>query len=65
MVKKLEYPISKLHNNLVLCKNKKVVAYYRVPNTPITITDSDKKDNHKIKVSQTIKKLARYTRGAS
>ncbi|HGI2543670.1 TPA: ATP-binding protein [Streptococcus agalactiae] len=60
MVKKLEYPISKLHNNLVLCKNKKVVAYYRVPNTPITITDSDKKDNHKIKVSQTIKKLARY-----
>ncbi|HGK5919460.1 TPA: ATP-binding protein [Streptococcus agalactiae] len=60
MVKKLEYPISKLHNNLVLCKNKKVVAYYRFPNTPITITDSDKKDNHKIKVSQTIKKLARY-----
>lgn len=36
------------------------IAYYRIPNTPITITDSDKKDSHKAKVAQVIKKLAKY-----
>ncbi|HEN0128874.1 TPA: ATP-binding protein [Streptococcus agalactiae] len=60
MVKKLEYPIDRIHENLALRKDKVVVAYYRIPNTPITITDSDKKDSHKEKVSQVIKKLAKY-----
>ncbi|MGT2888369.1 ATP-binding protein [Streptococcus didelphis] len=60
MVKKLEYPIDRIHENLALRKDKVVVAYYRIPNTPITITDSDKKDNHKEKVAQVIKKLAKY-----
>lgn len=60
MVKKLEYPIDRIHQNLALRKDKVVVAYYRIPNTPITITDSDKKDSHKTKVSQVIKKLAKY-----
>lgn len=60
MVKKLEYPIDRIHKNLALRKDKVVVAYYRIPNTPITITDSDKKDSHKTKVAQVIKKLAKY-----
>ncbi|HFH8941581.1 TPA: ATP-binding protein [Streptococcus agalactiae] len=60
MVKKLEYPIDRIHENLALRKDKVVVAYYRIPNTPITITDSDRKDSHKEKVSQVIKKLAKY-----
>ena len=60
MVKKLEYPIDRIHENLALRKDKVVVAYYRIPNTPITITDSDKKDSHKEKVSQVLKKLAKY-----
>lgn len=60
MVKKLEYPIDRIHQNLALRKDKVVVAYYRIPNTPITITDSDKKDSHKAKVAQVIKKLAKY-----
>ncbi|HFE9533544.1 TPA: ATP-binding protein [Streptococcus agalactiae] len=60
MVKKLEYPIDRIHQNLALRKDKVVVAYYRIPNTPITITDSDKKDSHKTKVAQVIKKLAEY-----
>ncbi|HEO2792874.1 TPA: ATP-binding protein [Streptococcus agalactiae] len=60
MLKKLEYPIDRIHQNLALRKDKVVVAYYRIPNTPITITDSDKKDSHKAKVAQVIKKLAKY-----
>lgn len=60
MVKKLEYPINSIHSNLALRKDKVVIAYYRIPNTPITITDSDKKDSHKDKVAQVIKKLAKY-----
>ncbi|HGH7948878.1 TPA: ATP-binding protein [Streptococcus agalactiae] len=60
MVKKLEYPIDRIHQNLALRKDKVVVAYYRIPNTPITITDSDKKDSYKAKVAQVIKKLAKY-----
>ncbi|HGI4873143.1 TPA: ATP-binding protein [Streptococcus agalactiae] len=60
MVKKLEYPIDRIHQNLALRKDKVVVAYYRIPNTPITITDSDKKDSQKAKVAQVIKKLAKY-----
>lgn len=60
MVKKLEYPIDRIHQNLALRKDKVVVAYYRIPNTPVTITDGDKKDSHKMKVAQVIKKLAKY-----
>ncbi|HEL0663238.1 TPA: ATP-binding protein [Streptococcus equi subsp. zooepidemicus] len=60
MVKKLEYPIDSIYGNLALRKDKVVIAYYRIPNTPITITDSDKKDSHKDKVAQVIKKLAKY-----
>ncbi len=56
----MEYPIDRIHQNLALRKDKVVVAYYRIPNTPITITDSDKKDSHKAKVAQVIKKLAKY-----
>ncbi len=56
----MEYPIDRIHQNLALRKDKVVVAYYRIPNTPITITDSDKKDSHKTKVAQVIKKLAKY-----
>lgn len=33
MVKKLEYPIDRIHQNLALRKDKVVVAYYRIPNT--------------------------------
>lgn len=60
MVKKLEYPIDSVYSNLALRKDRVVIAYYRIPNTPITITDSDKKDSHKDKVAQVIKKLAKY-----
>ena len=38
-------------------KDQTVVAYYRIPNTPITITDDEKKGKHKITVAQMMKKL--------
>lgn len=60
MVKRLEYPIAKTDGNLALRKDGVVTAFYRVPNTPITITDTDKKKKHKITVSQVVKKLAKY-----
>ena len=44
----LTYPIRETHENLALKKDRTVVAYYRIPNTPITITDEGKKDKHKI-----------------
>ena len=53
----LTYPIRKTHENLALKKDRTVVAYYRIPNTPITITDEGKKDKHKITVAQMMKKL--------
>lgn len=53
----LTYPIRETHENLALKKDRTVVAYYRIPNTPITITDEEKKDKHKITVAQMIKKL--------
>ncbi|SER45705.1 AAA-like domain-containing protein [Streptococcus gallolyticus] len=60
MVKRLEYPIKQSHDNVALRKDGIVTAFYRVPNTPITITDTDKKSKHKVTVSQVIKKLAKY-----
>ena len=53
----LTYPIRETHENLALKKNQTVVAYYRIPNTPITITDDEKKHKHKITVAQMMKKL--------
>ena len=43
--------------NLALKKRSNGGAYYRIPNTPITITDEEKKDKHKITVAQMMKKL--------
>ncbi|SEP71464.1 AAA-like domain-containing protein [Streptococcus equinus] len=60
MVKRLEYPIVRTIENMALRKDGVVTALYRVPNTPITITDIDKKSKHKVMVSQVIKKLAKY-----
>ena len=60
MVKRLEYPIAKTDGNMALRKDGVVTAFYRVPNTPITITDTDKKKKHKITVSQVVKKLVKY-----
>lgn len=45
MAIKLQYPIMTTHNNIVICHDKSVIAYYRIPNTPITITDDEKKKN--------------------
>ena len=53
----LTYPFKTTNKNLALKKNQSVVAYYRIPNTPITITDEYKKEKHKITVSQIMKKL--------
>ena len=40
----LTYPIKATNKNLALKKEQSVVAYYRIPNTPITITDEYKKE---------------------
>ena len=53
----LTYPIRETHENLALKKDRTVIAYYRIPNTPITITDEEKKGKHKITVAQMMKKL--------
>ena len=53
----LTYPIRETYENLALKKDRTVVAYYRIPNTPITITDEEKKGKHKITVAQMMKKL--------
>ena len=55
----LQYPIKATYRNLIYRKDKHVAAYFRIPNTPITITDNDKKRKHKWTVSQLIKKLAK------
>lgn len=59
MAIKLQYPIMTTHNNIVICHDKSVIAYYRIPNTPITITDDEKKEKHKQTVAQTVNKLAK------
>lgn len=53
----LTYPIKRTHENMAMRQDKSVIAYYRIPNTPITITDDEKKRKHKITVAQMIKKL--------
>lgn len=53
----LQYPITMTHKNIVICHDKSVVAYYRIPNIPITLTDDDRKEKHKFIVAQTINKL--------
>lgn len=55
----LVYPIKMTHHHLAMRQDKSVMAFYRIPNTPITITDTDKKEKHKITVAQMIKKLAK------
>ncbi|MGF1399900.1 ATP-binding protein [Streptococcus infantarius] len=55
----LQYPITTTHSNIVICHDKSVIAYYRIPNIPITITDDEKKEKHKQVVAQTINKLAK------
>lgn len=55
----LQYPIMTTHSNIVICHDKSVIAYYRIPNTPITITDDEKKEKHKQVVAQTINKLVK------
>lgn len=47
MALKLQYPIKATHENLAFRKDKQVMAYYRIPNTPITITDDEKKGSTK------------------
>ncbi|ERJ79060.1 hypothetical protein HMPREF1557_00060, partial [Streptococcus sobrinus W1703] len=56
---KLAYPIIRTYDNLALKNDKTVMAFYRVPNTPITITDKGKKAKHKVTVAQIIKKLSK------
>ena len=60
MVKHLEYPMARTNGNIALRKDGAVTAFYRIPNTPITITDTEKKQKHKLTVSQVIKKLEKY-----
>lgn len=60
MVKRLEYPIVRAQQNMALRKDGQVSVFYRIPNTPITITDTDKKTKQKVMVSQIMKKLAVY-----
>lgn len=55
----LVYPIKMTHEHLAMRQDKSVMAFYRIPNTPITITDTDKKEKHKITVAQMIKKLSK------
>ncbi|GFH40808.1 ATP-binding protein [Lactococcus insecticola] len=57
MALNLEYPIAKVHNNMVLTKEKEVIAYYVIPSTPITLVDEEKKKRQKINVMQVISKL--------
>ena len=60
MVKRLAYPIKRTTNNIALCRDGTAMCFYRVPNTPITITDEDKKTKQKVTVSQVMKKLVLY-----
>ncbi len=55
----LAYPISKIHENIALRKDNSAVAFYRIPNTPITVTDKEAKQVHKGKVLRVLAKLAK------
>lgn len=53
MALKLQYPIKATHENLAFRKDKQVMA----PNTPITITDDEKKESTK---SQSVRCLKNW-----
>ncbi|HEL9639352.1 TPA: ATP-binding protein [Streptococcus suis] len=57
MTIELAYPICATHENMGLRKDGTVRAFYRIPNTPITVTDSRKKEQHKEKVTRILNKL--------
>lgn len=59
MATKLAYPIIRTQDNLAMKQDKSVMAFYRVPNTPITITDKSKKWEHKTAVAQMLRKLSK------
>ena len=59
MATKLAYPIIRTQDNLAMKQDKSVMAFYLVPNTPITITDKSKKWEHKTAVAQMFRKLAK------
>ena len=59
MATNLIYPIIQTHGHLAMEQDKSVMAFYRIPNTPITITNKDKKLEHKIAVAQVLRKLAK------
>ena len=44
----LTYPIKETHENLALKKDRTVVAYYRIPNTPITIQMKRERTNTRL-----------------
>ena len=56
----LTYPIKATNENLALKGDQSVVAYYRVPNTPITITDEYKKEKHKIMICPLSSRQVKY-----
>lgn len=53
----LAYPIRKTHENIALRPDGTAVAFYRIPNTSITVTDSKRKEQHKKKVNRVLLKL--------
>ncbi|RRD31505.1 conjugal transfer protein [Streptococcus minor] len=57
MVIDLSYPLIKIKDNLALRKDGTAVALYRIPNTPITVTDVKKKSKHKNLVNRVLLKL--------
>ncbi|MBP2620329.1 ATP-binding protein [Streptococcus panodentis] len=59
MATTLVYPIIRTHSHLAMKQDKSVMAFYRVPNVPVTITDKDKKLEHKVAVAQVLRKLAK------
>lgn len=58
MTIELAYPICATFENMGLRKDGTVRAFYRIPNTPITITDSSRKEQHKERVTRILKKLS-------
>ncbi|WP_037602597.1 ATP-binding protein [Streptococcus sp. oral taxon 056] len=54
----LEYPVAATYENLMLRKDGYVMAFYRIPAIPITITDDNTKSKHKQNVEKLIKKLS-------
>ncbi|MGT2755421.1 ATP-binding protein [Streptococcus ovis] len=57
MVIDLAYPIVSTNKNIALRKDNSAIAYYRIPNTPITVTDKVKKEKHKKLIERVLLKL--------